>query len=222
MVEDINQWKNDLLQDILALEKSIRVLEVELGITASALERFDASAVRTGAGITQNLSPEISKPTTGGNVLSIHAESSEVIPQNYLPAEESTQLSQNSFVEAVKASLARQNKIPVGTAVGQSQNVKPQAKLAPLQPAQKPQGSPSLVINVTPKAPPQEETHLPSYGPKDIPQLALLIKKVNELIVLNSEIASDLSEILSSTRNLNSSSRIHSLLDRLARISING
>jgi len=222
MVEDINQWKNDLLQDILALEKSIRVLEIELGITASALERFDASAVQAGAGITQNLSPEISKPTTSGNVLSIHAESREVIPQNYLPAEESTQLSQNSFVEAVKASLARQNKMPTGTAIGQPQSAKPQVKSVPPQPAQKSQESPLLVPNVTPKAPPREETHLPTYGPKDIPQLALLIKKVNELIVLNSEIASDLSEILSSTKNLSSSSRIHSLLDRLARISING
>jgi hypothetical protein len=57
------------------------------------------------------------------------------------------------------------------------------------------------------------------YNAKDIPSLALLVKKLGELINANAAIAEDLREIISETRSSKKSARMSELFNKLAKVS---
>ena len=63
---------------------------------------------------------------------------------------------------------------------------------------------------------------IPAYSAKDLPALATLISKVNELVKTNASISEELKEIINETRNVKTAGRISDLIRRLAEAGLNG
>lgn len=227
MVEaNVEQLRRDLLQDIAELEKKIKVLEVELGISVSSVQELNAGQLTKVEEI--NLVPMKTLSTV--SPMSINVVSNSSLSTVNIPKKSDIGSSQQSFISAVKNSIANdKNKLsalnnlnaqqnpPIKDINSQNrtvlnQNIQVNSAQQVKQPVQNTPSNPAA----------QTVSNIPSYGPQDIPSLALLIKRIGDLIETNTKIANDLSDILVTTKSLNYSSKMSSLLNKLANVAING
>ncbi|MEM0111222.1 MAG: hypothetical protein QXK90_00470 [Candidatus Parvarchaeota archaeon] len=196
---------DDLLDQINSLENQIRSVEMEL--------RFSDSLFNEGQ---TNIPPEeISRI--------MHQKSAE----NKAPAIQPIVQKPESAIQANPEIQMNKPKAEIG--VGKAE-INASVKTEPSKSTEIGSTSKSTEIKgvasagVQPPQAQQEVVQIPSvqYGAADIPSIAFVIKKLSELIDLNSKISEELQEIISTSSKADASKRLSSLINKLAYASIYG
>ena len=227
---------NDLLNQISNLENQIRSVEAELGL-ASNLLGGDQEGVN---------SAEVSRillQSRMGKLKTSNQKNQDIEQKSSLSIKPTTsiQLNRTDILQAVKEEISEAAKAEESIRKAESMQVE---KLAPKMqtPVIKPseekvtkatkvevqtnlpanQVKPETAGNSGMKEPKVIQIPSVQYTASDIPSIGLLIKKLSELIDLNSKISDELQEIIATSSKADASKRLSSLINKLAYASIYG
>ncbi len=237
MDNNIDEIRRSLLEDIAELERKIMAIEIELGISASSLQKLNQNeSVKLGEVSTV---PMVNLNNTNSVVISGISKGS--VPDIIIPKGSSNIItSQESFISAIKNSIKNNNIVKNEEKLLTSNNEQLLPNLI-TENKSKPQNNQvvqNTIVNTVSdnkqvktdinKEQDQKSAQITknqqqiNYGPQDIPSLALLIKKIGDLIETNEKIAYYLEDIIETTKNMNYSTRLSSLINKLANVALNG
>ena len=192
---------DDLLNEINSLENQIKSVESELRFSGSLLSEGQTTVTPAEVShIMWQNSPEKTKAV------------------KQAPTEQKFELNvgPSTSIQMTKAATPQNIKEEIKSAVKTEErvNIPTPSKLTPNVQAP----------SVQPATKEQQVIQIPSvqYAASDIPSLGFLIKRLSELIDINSKISEELQEIIATSSKADASKRLASLINKLAYASIYG